>query len=143
MDLIFKKSKYGFLEVIGGKDIGKFELMLPNTESTGKLKQSRNIRFHSKFFALLNLTLTNLPDHWSDRIQNIDRMLDEVKIEIGHFDTYFTTEGKEIIKLKSISFAAMGEPEFSDFYNRAVNAILRKFITGENKAFQREIALSF
>ena len=142
MDLILTKNTFGQLEVTGGKDEGKYHLLKPNTEVTAKIKQSRNIRFHSKFFALLNMTLDNLPHSWSDKIQNIDRMLDEVKIEIGHFDTYFSNEGKEIIKLKSISFASMDEVSFSDFYNRSVNVILSKFIIDDSE-FARDIALNF
>ena len=84
----------------------------------------RNIHFHNKFFAMLGIVLKN-----QEHYQSMDELLGVCKIRIGHVTVVSTGYGTEKWP-KSISFAAMDETEFSKFYDRAVDWVLREVIPG-------------
>lgn len=91
------------------KDVFKVEITKP-----------RNIAFHRKFFALLNLVWSATGD-WA----NVTELLDDLKFNLGHYERRRIVDRKtgevfEYIKLKSISFAAMDELEFDAFYESAL-----------------------
>lgn len=84
----------------------------------------RNIHFHNKFFAMLGIVLKN-----QEHYQSMDELLNVCKIEIGHVTAVSTGRGT-VYWPKSISFAKMDETEFSAFYNRAVDWVLKDVIPG-------------
>ena len=94
----------------------------------------RNIRFHRKFFALLHITVTNLPEHitFSMHIYNVETMLAAVKIDLGYYDAV-QVGSREVIKLRSISFTKMSADEFEKFYDLAVTDILNNYLKGTDK----------
>lgn len=61
----------------------------------------RNIRFHCKFFAMLQIILSN-----QEHYKSIDDLLDVCKLRIGHVRTVETARGIEKFPA-SISFANM------------------------------------
>lgn len=89
-----------------------------------EVKKPRNVYFHRKFFAMLNLIFQN-----QDAYKSVDALLAVCKLGIGHVDVIQTRQG-EVRLPKSISFAAMDNTEFSDFYDRAVNWMLEEVIPG-------------
>lgn len=116
------------------------------------IKQPRNIRFHKKFFALLNLTLVNLPEGFTLTtpdgqelpIKTVDDILWHVKMQTGHWETKYTLGGKVIYEPKSISFAAMDDTEFNDFYQKAVDVILKYFLPHtEQSELEEMVATEF
>ena len=84
----------------------------------------RNIRFHNKFFAMMGIILKN-----QEHYQSMDELLGVCKLRIGHVTIVQTQHGEEMWP-KSISWAAMDETEFSKFYDRAVDWVLREVIPG-------------
>ena len=84
----------------------------------------RNIRFHNKFFAMMGIVLKN-----QEHYQSMDELLGVCKLRIGHVTVVQTPHGEEMWP-KSISWAAMDETEFSKFYDRAVDWVLREVIPG-------------
>jgi hypothetical protein len=84
----------------------------------------RNIRFHNKFFVMLGIVLKN-----QEHYKSMDDLLDVCKISIGHIRLIDTRTGWARVP-KSISFANMGETEFSEFYDRAVDWVLSEVIPG-------------
>ena len=94
----------------------------------------RNIKFHRKFFALLNLTLDNLPEVLQNElhIYNIESLLAAIKIDLGYFNTVNVT-GRYVVKLRSISFAKMDEAAFEKFYDNAVTNILNNYLKGTDR----------
>lgn len=94
----------------------------------------RNIKFHRKFFALLNLTLDNLPEVLQNKlhIYNIESLLAAIKIDLGYFNTVNVT-GRYVVKLRSISFAKMDEAAFEKFYDIAVTNILNNYLKGTDR----------
>lgn len=94
----------------------------------------RNLRFHKKFMALLRLTLDNLPEdiQQSMHIYSIEAMLAAVKIDLGYYDTV-QVSGRNVVKLRSISFAKMDETAFERFYDLAVTDILNNYLQGADR----------
>jgi hypothetical protein len=94
----------------------------------------RNIKFHRKFFALLSLTLENLPEVLQNElhIYNIESLLAAIKIDLGYFNTVNVT-GRYVVKLRSISFAKMDEAAFEKFYGNAVTNILNNYLKGTDR----------
>lgn len=98
------------------------------------IKRPRNYEFHKKFFALLRLTVTNLPHLIQQQMQIFteEDMLDCLKVELGLYTTVLHG-GKQIIKTGSISFAKMDESEFERFFQRSVDVILRIYLRGTDR----------
>lgn len=95
----------------------------------------RNLRFHRKFFALLRITLDNMPESicHRDNIRSLSSLLSAVKISAGLFDTV-VCHGREIAVPRSISFAKMDEASFERFYNRVLDIILADYLVGSDRA---------
>lgn len=88
-------------------------------------KRPRNVQFHRKFMALVNLVFDN-----QDKYHNREDLLTELKLQVGHYQEHITLGGKIVFQPKSISFASMDEDEFSTFYSKVVDVVLRYFLTG-------------
>lgn len=88
-----------------------------------KFSKPRNVKFHRKFFALINLVYQN-QEHYN----SIDHLRYDLTIESGFYEVRtnkFT--GEEIVEAKSISFSSMDEVEFSDLYNKFLSTVVRVF----------------
>lgn len=98
------------------------------------ISRPRNYEFHKKFFALVRLTFDNLPERLVQMlsIRNEEDMLDNIKIDLGLFTTQWHG-GRQVIKLNSISFAAMEQSEFEEVYNRSITLILSKYLRGTTR----------
>lgn len=98
------------------------------------IRRPRNYEFHKKFFALLRLTVDNLPETLQEQmhIYNEEDLLDCLKVELGLFHTVQHGD-REIIKTGSISFASMDESEFERFYNRSLDIIIHRYLIGTSR----------
>lgn len=98
------------------------------------ITRPRNYEFHKKFFALVRLTFDNLPERLVQMlsIRSEEDMLDNIKIDLGLFTTQWHG-GRQVIKLKSISFAAMEQSEFEKFYDKSITLILTKYLRGTTR----------
>ena len=98
------------------------------------IKRPRNYDFHKKYFALLRLTVANLPHLIQQRMQIFteEDLLDCLKIDLGLFTTRWHG-GRQIVKTGSISFAKMDNTEFEKFFSRSVDAILRIYLRGTDR----------
>lgn len=84
-----------------------------------EITKPRNISFHRKFFALLNVVWQASGD-WSSPYA----LLIELKVNLGHIQKATIRETGEIVSVpKSISFAAMDDFEFEAFYERAIQKL--------------------
>lgn len=105
------------------------------------ITRPRNYEFHKKFMALVRLTFDNLPEHLHDAmgIYNEDDMLTALKFDLG-LCTIIRIGNRDFIKEGSISFAAMDETEFEQFYKRSIDIILHRYLRGtDNQALLDEI----
>ena len=98
------------------------------------IKRPRNYEFFKKYWALLRLTVTNLPHLIQQQMQIFteEDMLDCLKVDLGLYTTVLHG-GKQIIKTGSISFAKMDESEFERFFQRSVDVILRIYLSGTDR----------
>jgi len=96
----------------------------PNEVYEYEFKKTRNIKFHRKFFALVNLCFSN-----QETFNNIEHLRKELIICAGHYELIFdlesSTQKKEAL---SISFASMDETAFNTLYNDVLNVICDKFL---------------
>lgn len=88
------------------------------------VKRPRNVLFHRKFFAMLQIILQN-----QDHYKSIDDLLEVCKLRTGHCHTVDTKFG-EVKITDSISFAKMDDSEFADFYDRACKWVVDEVIPG-------------
>ena len=91
---------------------------------TLELKRPRNLQFHQKFFAMLSIILAN-----QDYYKSIDDLLDVCKLAVGHCRTIRTKQGDVKIPM-SISFAALDDSSFADFYDRVIVWVCTEVIPG-------------
>ena len=87
-----------------------------------EVKRSRNIGFHRKFFAMLNLCFDN-----QEVFDNIEYFREELLKASGYFNKYINHKGIECYKAKSISFANMSQDEFETLYESFLVTVIQVF----------------
>jgi hypothetical protein len=123
MKLTFLKSVGGVLLPSDDECIEAMNKIKNGTEIMIEYKQKRNVKFHRKAFALLNLVLKN-----QDKYSNINDLLVEFKLKSGHYEEHITTKGKIIYVPKSIAFSEMDELEFNELYSKFIDIALQHLI---------------
>lgn len=86
----------------------------------------RNIRHHKLFFAILKFL-----QYHSLRFENVpvEKIKDAVKLATGLADTFIDADtGKTYYVLRSISFAAMSQHDFREFFDEAVKVIAHRWM---------------
>ncbi len=98
------------------------------------ISRPRNYLFHKKFFALIRLVFENLPEHLHAQmgIYSEDDLLTSIKLDLGRA-TVITYNGVDVVKVGSISFAAMDDTQFEEFYRAAISVILNKYLVGTDR----------
>lgn len=99
----------------------------------GQMTRPRNVGFHRKFFAMLNVAYNNWPRPEIETPFGVatcsrDKFRNDVIVLAGHGEPECNTRGEWRMRAKSISFASMDEDEFSRLYNDVLNVILAKFL---------------
>jgi len=87
-----------------------------------EIKQPRNLAFHKKFFALINMVYQNQPEDAT--IDNIEHLRKYLIKRAGFYDTIHTPTGT-IFEAKSISFAKMEQEDFDKLYGAVLDAIVK------------------
>lgn len=82
------------------------------------IRKPRNVQFHRKFFALLQL-VHEATDAWP----TVEALLIDLKFRLGHVESVQLSTGETIRLPKSISFAKMDDLQFSEFFNRALREL--------------------
>lgn len=100
-----------------------------------EIKLVRNVRFHRKFFALLNLSFQYLPERTQNGFRSVEGFRQYVTVAAGYYDTYYSPRLKEFVEIpKSIKFSSMDEAEFGDFYEKCKDVIwtmIGSYVTAE------------
>ena len=108
---------------------------------SGPFTKPRNVKFLQKYWTLLDFAFENLPENYELRslggellqIRNSKDINWHVKSQLGIYQRNVTLGGKITYDIGSISFAAMDEPEFEAFYDRAIDVIIKYFLVGTQK----------
>jgi len=121
------KKDYGFFPV-NDNDLEVCKKFVEGEVYRCEIKKPRNIKFHRKFFALLQYVFEN-----QDKYDNAEDLRVEIELKAGNYTEHITTKGKMIYIPKSIAFEKMDNIEFEKLYNKAVDVILKDFIIGDTK----------
>ncbi|MDD5855282.1 MAG: DUF1367 family protein [Prevotella sp.] len=131
MELYCKVTAYGLVPLYDSDYDDKKRLKVGSTVKCA-ITKPRNLEHHKKFFALIRLTLDNLPEplvrKWGVRSE--EDMLKRFKRDLGMFTSTINDRGEREIEYESISFASMDQTEFERFYNRCIDLILTQYICG-------------
>ncbi len=84
----------------------------------GSITRPRNVGFHKKFFALLNLGFQN-----QEQYEDFESFRAVVIMKAG-FYTKIATDRGAVYLPKSISFAKMDETEFEQVYDKVLDVII-------------------
>lgn len=102
----------------------------------------RSVKYHRRFFGMLN-TVWQACGDW----QTVDDLLVELKFRAGLVDRQRVIDKAtgevlaEIIKPRSISFAAMSDDEFREFVDRCIKIICETMVPGLDDAVLRDEVL--
>lgn len=102
------------------------------------LKEPRNPQFHAKIFALLNMTLDNLPETSGLNRLDAHGLLKAIQLEIGEVEQVQRINGEVILIPKSIAFENMDNIEFGILFKKVVG-ICSQLIGAEIDTFQEEL----
>lgn len=133
MDIYCRVTDIGLIPMYDS-DLDEKHLLRIGDNVLCTIKRPRNYEFHKKYFALLRLTVANLPHLIQQQMQIFteEDLLDCLKIDLGLFTTRWHG-GRQIVKTGSISFAKMDNTEFEKFFSRSVDAILRIYLRGTDR----------
>lgn len=103
------------------------------------IKQKRNVKFHRKFFAMLNVGFDAFePEQKAYKGQvaekNFERFRKDVVILAGFYDSTYDIQGSLKLEAHSISFGKMSEDEFNKVYNACCNVLLMKVLSNYTRA---------
>jgi hypothetical protein len=92
-------------------------------------KRERNPGFHRKFFALVTYVKDN-----SEVFDTKAKATTAVKIAAGHVEWEMSPVTGELVPIpKSISFDAMDQNEFDQFYSDAIDGIVKHVLPHMNR----------
>jgi len=90
-----------------------------------EFKPKRNMKFHKKYWALLNQVILN-----QDHYKNVNNLHEAIKFKGGYYETIIPLDASPFIVTKSIAFHSMDNAEFNDFYDVALDECLK--LVGED-----------
>jgi hypothetical protein len=136
-ELLMVRQPGGMLVPASDEDADALKKIKAGAVVRVEVKQIRNVKFHRKFFSLLNYAF----DLWSETVPpmqykgqdvkpDFDRFRHDLIVLTGRFDAVYTATGDVRVKAKSISFASMSEADFERLYSDAINVILQKILGG-------------
>ena len=129
---IFKRTYSGF-EVSDENSAKIFKRFKFGDLAELEHKATRNIKFHRKFFAVLNLTFQN-----QDITEDKNGFREAVTIEAGFYHYQKQIDGSEIKRANSISFSKMDDIAFEDLYNKVFNVCL-KILGCKSEELEKEL----
>jgi len=129
---LYAQIKNGKIIPEYNSDYDKLAKLRNNETYRIEIKQPRNIAFHRKFFALVNMVYEN-----QDLFNNPDELRYFLIMKAGYYKRVSTPTGEMFLPL-SISFAKMDETEFSELYSRVLDVVC-KFLDITKEDIQLEI----
>ena len=136
MEITLIKTLNGF-KLAYNSDFEKAKEIPLNEPIVYSWSKPRNLKFHKKFFALINLVYEN-----QEVYNNIEHLRKDLTVEAGFYDIRHDLHGVEVREPKSISFAKMDDNEFSELYNRFVDVVV-KWLGIEKESIIEEIEQYF
>ena len=117
MKLLLQNTLSGLVPLYPSDYDNKRKLVLGETYEAD-IKNPRNVGFHRKFFAMLNV------GHENTRLEMpFDTYRKYMTVKAGFFTAYQTPKGV-YYDPDSISFASMEQDEFEDVYSRVLDKVI-------------------
>lgn len=110
------------LSVCYESDYDKLKKIKPNEVIEVNVVKKRNIKFHNKFMALIDMVYQN-----QERYAHKEELRKDLIIEAGFFTEHVDFHGEVKKTAKSISFSKMDEYEFNNLYNGVLDQIVIHF----------------
>jgi hypothetical protein len=96
-----------------------------------KFSVPRNVRQHRLFFALINLVFEHQPE--PRQFATREALREAITVAAGHFhEVRNVINGKVYTVPNSISFGALDQPAWQEFFEAAKRVIVEKIIPGIN-----------
>ena len=105
----------------------------PGETLLADIKRPRNIGFHCKFFALLNMGYQN-----QEQYDNFEDYRAVMIMKAGYYKVIETDRGVVYLP-KSISFAAMDNLEFEELYSRMIDVLIKE-LGLDQEAIEKELS---
>lgn len=104
-----------------------------------KITRMRNVQFLRKYFALLNYLYDIWEPDEANQVgeKNFSRFRSDMTILAGFYESYIRIDGSTRIEPRSISFSNMSEDDFTELYNKTIDAGVKyvaKNYTGDELA---------
>lgn len=117
MTAVFRKELGGLRPVNSQADDILAKLKLGDVAAV-EVRKPRNLGHHRLYWALCSLVAENMDGDYSAEVVS-----DVLKIRTGHVTVVKTRKGEVFIP-KSISFAAMDQFAFNEFFDRALKVVV-------------------
>jgi len=117
MKLLLRNTIAGLIPLYPSDYDQKRKLKLGN-DYEADIRNPRNIGFHKKFFALINVGHEN-----TSLEMPFDTYRKYMIMKAGYFKSYTTPKGT-YYEADSISFASMSQDQFEDVYSRVLDKII-------------------
>jgi hypothetical protein len=125
------------------EDAERIERLQRNKPYLITISESRNIRLHRKYFALINIAWGACGEEWRKRFRNTDNFRRSITMLAGYTDPVYNPRTEEWIETpRSISFECMSEQEFERLYEDTLRIIREQFIPRNRlarEAFEEEL----
>jgi len=119
MLLNLKKTPQGFIPC-DEATTKAFNKVKDGYDIFAEYKPRRNMKFHKKYFALLNAVVIH-----QDHYKTVDNLHEAIKFKAGYYETIIPLEREAFLKTKSISFHSMNNQEFEEFYSVALDECIK------------------
>lgn len=130
MEVILQKTFKGFMPADPKSEEWASKIKIGDTVH-GNFKKFRNVGFHRKYFALLNIAF----DHWQPGEinskygtpeKNFERFRKDLAILAGFYDVVIRLDGSTRVEAQSISFANMDQDTFEKLYSKTIDVLLKQ-----------------
>ena len=118
MLLNLKKTPSGLIPV-GDESVKAFNKIKVDNDIFTEWKPRRNMKFHKKYFALLNAVIHN-----QEHYKTVNNLHESIKFKSGYFETIIPLNGQPFLITKSIAFHSMDAEAFENFYSVALDECL-------------------
>lgn len=127
-DMIIMRRRGDKLEPVTEVDRELLLVIPDGADLTVRVSRSRSPRQHRLFWALLQLVVDN-----HEYYKRPEQLVEWIKVRLGYVDETKWHDGRVWFKTKSISFAAMGQDQFKQFFTMAVDLIVNEVIEGMDR----------
>lgn len=122
MKIVLVKTLSGNIIPAYDQDKEKLKRFKAGEPFMADVTKPRNLKFHRKAFALFNMVFEN-----QELYSSLDHLREDLTIEAGYYDVSTNIHGEVVKRAKSISFAAMDDLQFSEYYDAIIKTIVQYF----------------